>query len=106
MPIKDPNNYSFLQQIFLFGIVAAIGGFVNYLSTIRKGQAFSWHDSIIEFVSSGFVGVLFGMFFLATNMNIYLAFVGAGAAGHFGTRSLMVLRDAYKLKDTKNSDNN
>ena len=34
-----------------------------------------------------------------TNMPIILALAGAGVAGHLGTRSLMMLRDKYGLKD-------
>ena len=48
---------------------------------------------------SAFVGVVIGLFFVATNMPIILALAGAGVAGHLGTRSLMMLRDKYGLKD-------
>ena len=47
-----------------------------------------------------FVKVLvIGLFFISTHMPIYMALAGAGVAGHLGTRSLMLLRDKYGLKD-------
>jgi hypothetical protein len=42
---------------------------------------------------------LLAYFFISTNMPIYMALAGAGVAGHLGTRSLMMLRDKYGLKD-------
>ena len=32
-------------------------------------------------------------------MPIYMALAGAGVAGHWGTRSLMMLKDKYGFKD-------
>ena len=43
--------------------------------------------------------MVIGLFFIATNMPIILAFAGAGVAGHLGTRSLMMLKDKYGFKD-------
>lgn len=68
---------------------------------MRQGKKFKWQDFWIECASSMFVGIIFGLFFLATNMPILMALAGAGLAGHMGTRSLMVLREAYKLSAEK-----
>ena len=53
----------------------------------------------IELICSAFVGVVIGLFFISTNMPIYMALAGAGVAGHLGTRSLMMLKDKYGFKD-------
>ena len=95
---KEPE-LSFFQQLAAFAALAGLGGVVNYLTTLKTGKKFKWSSFLIELVCSAFVGVIFGLFFIATNMPIILAFAGAGVAGHLGTRSLMMLRDKYGLKD-------
>jgi len=106
---KQPDNISIeliktipaTISVLLTGLIAAFGGGVNYLTTVRQGKKFKWQDFWIECASSMFVGIIFGLFFLATNMPILMALAGAGLAGHMGTRSLMVLREAYKLSAEK-----
>ena len=43
--------------------------------------------------------MIFGLFFVATDMPIIMSLAGAGVSGHLGTRSLMMLRDKYGFKD-------
>ena len=95
---KEPE-LSFFQQLIAFATLAGLGGIVNYLTTIKAGKKFKWPSFFIELICSAFVGVIFGLFFVATNMPIYMALAGAGVAGHLGTRSLMMLKDKYGLKD-------
>ena len=95
---KDPE-LSFFQQLAAFAMLAGLGGIVKYLTTLKTGKKFKWSSFFIELICSAFVGVIFGLFFVATNMPIYMALAGAGVAGHLGTRSLMMLRDKYGLKD-------
>ena len=96
--MKEPE-LSFFQQLAAFAALAGLGGIVNYLTTIKAGKKFKWSSFFIELVCSAFVGVIFGLFFIATNMPIILALAGAGVAGHLGTRSLMMLRDKYNLSE-------
>ena len=95
---KEPE-LSFFQQLLAFASLAGLGGVVNYLTTIKAGKKFKWSSFWIELVCSAFVGVVIGLFFISTHMPIYMALAGAGVAGHLGTRSLMMLRDKYGLKD-------
>lgn len=95
---KEPE-LSFLQQMMAFASLAGLGGVVNYLTTIKTGKKFKWSAFWIELVCSAFVGVIFGLFFVATDMPIIMSLAGAGVAGHLGTRSLMMLKDKYGLKD-------
>ena len=95
---KEPE-LSFLQQLLAFASLAGLGGIANYLTTIKAGKKFKWSSFWIELVCSAFVGVVCGLFFIATNMPIILALAGAGVSGHLGTRSLMMLRQKYGLKD-------
>lgn len=95
---KEPE-LSFFQQLMAFASLAGLGGVVNYLTTIKTGKKFKWSSFLIEFVCSAFVGVIFGLFFVATDMPIIMSLAGAGVAGHLGTRSLMMLKDKYGLKD-------
>lgn len=95
---KEPE-LSFFQQLMAFASLAGLGGVVNYLTTIKTGRKFKWSSFCIEFICSAFVGVIFGLFFVATDMPIVMALAGAGVAGHLGTRSLMMLKDKYGLKD-------
>ena len=95
---KEPE-LSFFQQLAAFAALAGLGGIVKYLTTLKTGKKFKWSSFFIELICSAFVGVIFGLFFVATNMPIILALAGAGVAGHLGTRSLMMLRDKYGFKD-------
>ena len=95
---KEPE-LSFFQQLMAFASLAGLGGVVNYLTTIKTGKKFKWPSFWIEFICSAFVGVVFGLFFVATDMPIIMSLAGAGVTGHLGTRSLMMLKDKYGLKD-------
>jgi hypothetical protein len=95
---KEPE-LSFLQQLIAFATLAGLGGIVNYLTIIKTGKKFKWSSFWIEFVCSAFVGVVCGLFFVATDMPIIMSLAGAGVAGHLGTRSLMMLRSKYNLSD-------
>ena len=97
--MKEPE-LSFLQQLAAFATLAGLGGVVNYLTTLKTGKKFKWSSFWIELVCSAFVGVIFGLFFVATDMPIYMALAGAGVAGHLGTRSLMMLREKYGLNNS------
>ena len=95
---KEPE-LSFFQQLMAFATLAGLGGVVNYLTTLKTGRKFKWSAFWIELVCSAFVGVIFGLFFVATDMPIIMSLAGAGVAGHLGTRSLMMLRSKYNLSD-------
>ena len=90
---------SVFQQLIAFAALAGLGGVVHYLTTLKTGRNFKLSSFFIELICSAFVGVVIGLFFISTNMPIYMALVGAGVAGHLGTRSLMMLRDKYGFKD-------
>ena len=95
---KEPE-LSFFQQLLAFATLAGLGGVVHYLTTLKTGKKFKWSSFFIELVCSAFVGVVIGLFFISTNMPIYMALAGAGVSGHLGTRSLMMLRDKYNLSE-------
>ena len=95
---KEPE-LSFFQQLMAFASLAGLGGVVHYLTTIKTGKKFKWSSFLIEFICSAFVGVVCGLFFVATDMPIIMSLAGAGVAGNLGTRSLMMLKDKYGLKD-------
>ena len=97
--MQEPE-LSFFQQLIAFAALAGLGGVVNYLTTLKTGKKFKWSSFWIELVCSAFVGVIFGLFFVATDMPIYMALAGAGVAGHLGTRSLMMLREKYGLNNS------
>ena len=95
---KEPE-LSFLQQLLAFATLAGLGGIVHYLTTIKAGKKFKWLAFWIELVCSAFVGVVCGLFFVATDMPIIMSLAGAGVSGHLGTRSLIMLRSKYNLSD-------
>ena len=95
---KEPE-LSFFQQLAAFAALAGLGGVVHYLTTLKTSKKFKWSSFWIELVCSAFVGVIFGLFFVATDMPIIMSLAGAGVAGHLGTRSLMMLKDKYGFKD-------
>ena len=93
---KEPE-LSFFQQLLAFASLAGLGGVVHYLTTLKTSKKFKWSSFWIELVCSAFVGVIFGLFFVATDMPIIMSLAGAGVSGHLGTRSLMMLRSKYNL---------
>ncbi|HNJ86974.1 MAG TPA: phage holin family protein, partial [Agitococcus sp.] len=95
---KEPE-LSFFQQLLAFATLAGLGGVVNYLTTLKTGKKFKWSSFFIELVCSAFVGVIFGLFFVATDMPIIMSLAGAGVSGHLGTRSLMMLHSKYNLSE-------
>lgn len=95
---KEPE-LSFFQQLLAFASLAGLGGVVHYLTTIKAVKKFKWSAFLIELVCSAFVGVVCGLFFVATDMPIIMSLAGAGVSGHLGTRSLMMLRSKYNLSD-------
>ena len=98
---KEPE-LSFFQQLLAFATLAGLGGIVNYLTTLKTGRKFKWSSFWIELICSAFVGVILGLFFIATDMPVIMALAGAGVSCHLGTRSLMMLRSKYNLKDNGN----
>ena len=96
--MKEPE-LSFFQQLAAFAALAGLGGVVHYLTTLKTSKKFKWPSFFIELICSAFVGVICGLFFVATNMSIVFALAGAGVSGHLGTRSLMLLREKYGFKD-------
>ena len=56
-----------------FAALAGLGGVVNYLTTLKTGKKFKWPSFFIELICSAFVGVVIGLFFISTNMPIYMA---------------------------------
>ena len=90
---------SYFQQLLALASLTGLGGVVHYLTTLKTGRKFKLSSFFIELICSAFVGVVIGLFFISTHMPIYMALAGAGVAGHLGTRSLMMLRDKYGLKD-------
>ena len=56
-------------------------------------------DSLLSVSFLLVLGVIFGLFFVATDMPIIMSLAGAGIAGHLGTRSLMMLRSKYNLSE-------
>ena len=95
---KEPE-LSFFQQLLAFASLAGLGGIANYLTIIKANKRFRWSSFFIELICSAFVGVIFGLFFIATNVPLIMSLAGAGVAGHLGTRSLMMLRSKYNLSD-------
>lgn len=95
---KEPE-LSFFQQLLAFASLAGLGGVVHYLTAIKDGKKFKWSSFWIELVCSAFVGMIFGLFFVATDMPIIMSLAGAGIAGHLGTRSLIMLRSKYNLSE-------
>ena len=75
---KEPE-LSFFQQLAAFASLAGLGGVVHYLTTLKTGKKFKWPSFFIELICSAFVGVIIGLFFISTNMPIYMALAGAGA---------------------------
>jgi len=74
---------------------------VQGLEKINKNKSFIYisnHESHFDILALSRVMPV-GLFFIATDMPVIMALAGAGVAGHLGTRSLMMLRSKYNLKD-------
>ena len=80
------------ETLILIG-VAVMGGFVNYLGTIRdEKHRFKIIDLIAELCTSGFTGFLVALAAAEAGMGWNMTAVAVGMAGHAGGRGLFILR--------------
>ena len=75
--MKEPE-LSFFQQLLAFATLAGLGGVVHYLTTLKTSKKFKWPSFFIELICSAFVGVIFGLFFVAADMPIIMSLAGVG----------------------------
>ena len=91
---QDPESWYLLGT----ALIAAWGGAVRYLESLKRGRKHEWGQLFSEMFISAFVGLIFGFCLYSVSAPVYAAFAGAGIAGHMGTRALMGLRDHYNMR--------
>jgi len=58
MPFRDPQNIGLVETL-LFSLFAAVGGLLGYvLRTLNNEKTPTWFRSLIEALSSAFVGLI------------------------------------------------
>lgn len=96
---KDPNGLNLLS-IVLSCVLAGWGGFVNYLTRIKRGavQCFSFVELLGEMCISCFSGVL--VYLIGTNYGVPPLLLAAmvGVAGHAGGRTAFYLETVFNSK--------
>lgn len=99
MPGRDPTNWP-LATWGLAVVAAFGGGFVNWWSKIRQGNArvFNLVELVGEVVVSGLVGVGAFMALDAIEQPLGLCAAAAGICGHMGTRLLYSLERFLERK--------
>lgn len=91
---QDPGAWHLIGT----ALIAAWGGAVRYLESLKRGRKHEWGALASEMFISAFVGLIFGFGLYSVSAPVYAAFAGAGVAGHMGTRALMGLRDQYNMR--------
>jgi hypothetical protein len=90
-------------------ILALTGGLVNHLEKLRSGEIkkFRLLPLLIDLSSSGFAGLLVALLASNYDMKQELIFFLAGISGHFGARSIFLIKaiiEARVKAATKNKD--
>lgn len=94
-----PNGDSGFFTSMMVVIMALWGGLVNYLTRIRKGAIeFSLLELAIEFIISGFAGLVIGMIALALNVSPLFSLALGGIAGHAGARTMYFVNKYFEKK--------
>lgn len=107
--MPDGNGGNTLAELFKSGldwvayvwmlVLALWGGTVSYISRIKKeGKAFRLLDLMVQWLTSGFVGLIAGYICLTVVESLLMAFIFAGIAGHMGAAALVLIERWAKGK--------
>jgi hypothetical protein len=108
MPLEnlpDPNQGAGLWSIIMALTLSIWGGVVNYLNRVRAGkQKFAWKELATDLFTSAFAG--FVVFLLGSAFGAPDSLTGAmcGLAGHYGARTIFLLRSIVINKAEKFGD--
>lgn len=86
---KDPLDYTLKQYGLALGI-ALLGGLVNWVAKVRRGEAQMWNLMALmgELCTSAFAGLIAFWLCEASNVSPLLTACLTGIAGHMGTRAI------------------
>jgi len=94
--VKSSMNY--LGYLWML-ILALWGGTVSYLARIKQeDRSFRALDLMVQWLTSGFVGLLAGYICLTVVDSLLLAFIFSGMAGHMGAAALVLIERWAKGK--------
>lgn len=94
MTPEEPQQAITVLEIFSFGLLAAVGGFLaTILHAVNNDEEPKWKHALVEGASSGFVGLLAMLMCKAIGLNWMWSGVIVGVSGWIGAEaSISVLR--------------
>lgn len=86
-----------------FVLLGVWGGTVHYLSRLKKNKQlrFSFGELLIEWIISGFSGILTVYICMASNVPWQMTAFFSGVAGHMGGRAIFMFESLLKDKMKK-----
>lgn len=95
MPLKEPENWTYLEMLGL-ALMAIWGGFVTYILDIRKShRPFRWVDALVQVIVSGFAGALCALAAMYFQWPQELAGFACGISGYAGSRMIAVFERKF-----------
>jgi len=74
-------------------VFAVLGGLMNYLDKLRKGEhKFKLLPFIVDLAISGFAGLLVALLAISAELKPELVYALTGIAGHLGARGIFLLQ--------------
>lgn len=95
-----------VASLFWFALLAAWGGTVNYLSRLKRTpkMKFSFVELMMEWVISGFAGLITAYACAANDVSYPLTAALAGIAGHMGGRAISIFESRFFGKGADNAE--
>lgn len=95
MPLKEPENWTYIEIIGL-ALMAIWGGFVTYILDIRKSKRkFRWLDALMQIIVSGFAGALCALAAMYFDWPTELSGFACGISGYAGSRIIAVFERRF-----------
>lgn len=84
-----PERAKYMSDLFFVlssGILAAIGGSLNYITNVIQGHKFSWAEFVVHTLTSAFFGFVAYEFFSFEGVPPQFSAALSGMTGYYGTR--------------------
>lgn len=94
--VNHPPEYSLATYVWVLWL-ALWGGLAAYLQRIKNHgwQSFCAFHMIVEMFTAGFAGLMTFYLCEVQNLDARVTAVAIGMAGHFGTRSVFLIRNRF-----------
>ena len=84
-----PERAKYMSDLFFVlssGLLAAVGGSLNYVTKVVEGHRFSWAEFIVHTLTAAFFGFVAYEFFSFEGIPPQFSAALSGMTGYYGTR--------------------